>query len=134
MIPAALLFGELDGLGSLADPVAVMPFRAPFDHRSPVIECYDEGWSFVDQRNGLVEIDCTISLVIATGADMAAGESSARRYMTAIIDVIRKNTKLDGVAVETILAEGSSAIAPGDRSNVRYVYSQGAEVRIYDEG
>lgn len=82
--------------GSLTVPVAFIGSLIANDPRTPVlmVDCTDG--SAEDWGNGLHSYGCAIVLKFAGDADVAAGETKARRYMTALIDMIRANATLGG--------------------------------------
>ena len=115
----------------LTDPVAVLSHRAPFDNRSPLIEVFDEGWTFEQQRLNLLAVDCTVSVRYISDANLANAEQFMRRYMTAVIDCINADTTLGDTVTTCILRDGSSAVGRGDDSTTMYVYTQGVDVHVY---
>lgn len=115
----------------LTDPVEVLAHRAPFDNRSPLIEVFDEGWTFEQQRMNLLAVDCTVSISFVSDANIAGAEQFMRRYMTAVIDCINDDTTLGNTVTTCILRDGSSAVGRGDNSTTRYVYTQGVDVHVY---
>ena len=121
-------------VNSLTDPVDVLDHRAPFDNRSPLVECFDEAWNFVDLKNRMVSVDCTIALSYLGDANLANGERFMRRYATALIDCLLADTTLGGEVVAAIPTDGSSASARGDSSQTRFIYTQGVDVRLHHGG
>ena len=117
---------------SLTDPVAVLDHRAPFDNRSPLIEVFEEGWRFVDQRQGLVSVDATIAVKYVTDANISAAETFMRRYMSAIIETIRGDSTLGHTVVDCMLTDGSSAVGRGDTSTTLLVATQGVDVHVFE--
>ena len=117
---------------SLTDPVAVLDHRAPFDNRSPLIEVFEESWRFVDQRQGLVSVDATIAVKYITDADISAAENFMRRYMSAVIEVIRGDSTLGNTVVDCLLTDGSSAVGRGDTSTTLLVSTQGVDVHVFE--
>ena len=121
-------------VNSLTDPVEVLDHRAPFDNRSPLVECFDESWDFVDQNNKLVSVDCTIALSYLGDANLANGERFMRRYSTALIDCLLDDPTLGGEVVGALLMDGSSAASRGDSSLTRFIYTQGVDIRLQGGG
>lgn len=117
---------------SLTDPVEVVSNRVPFDNRSPLLEVFEEGWTWTDQANRMLSVDLTIALSYVSDSDLGAGEQFMRRYITALIDTIHADQTLGGTVTAAILTDGSSAVARGDSSASRFVYTQGLEVRVND--
>ncbi len=115
---------------SLTDPVAVLSYRVPFDNRAPLVEVYDEGWSFVNVLNKIVKVDCTITISFVGGSDVGAGEAFMRRYISAVIDLIVGAPTLGNAVIAATPTDGSPAIARGDDSSTRFVYSQGVDVHV----
>lgn len=115
----------------LTDPVGVISHRAPFDNRSPLVEVFDEGWSFVNARQRLIAVDCTIAVSYISDANLSGAEQFMRRYVTAVIDTIRSDSTLSSKVIAAIPTDGSSAMARGDTSTTRYIYTQGVEVHVY---
>ena len=119
---------------SLTDPVEVLDHRAPYDNRSPLVECFDESWDFVDLPNKMVSVDCTIALSYLGDANLANGEKFMRRYSTALIECLLADATLGGEVVAAIPTDGSSASARGDSSQTRFIYTQGVDVRLHEGG
>ena len=117
---------------SLTDPVAVVSHRVPFDNRSPLLEVFEEGWSWTAQANRMMAVDLTVAISDVSDADIGAGEVFMRRYITALIDTFHADQTLGGTVTAAILTDGSSAVARGDSSASRFVYTQGVEVRVND--
>ena len=115
----------------LTDPVEVISHRAPFDNRSPLVEVFDEGWSFVNARQRLIAVDCTVAVSYISDANLSGAEQFMRRYVTAVIDTIRSDSTLSSKVIAAIPTDGSSAMARGDTSTTRYLYTQGVEVHVY---
>ena len=63
---------------ALTDPVDVLAHRAPFDNRSPLVEVFDEGWTFEQQRMNLLAVDCTVSISFVSDANLAGAEQFMR--------------------------------------------------------
>jgi len=116
---------------ALTDPVEVLSHRAPFDNRSPLVEVFDEGWSFINERQRLIVVDCTVSVCFISDANLSNAEQFMRRYITAVIDTIRVDSTLSSKVIAAIPTDGSSAMARGDTSTTRYIYTQGVEVHVY---
>ena len=132
-LPGSLRAVEVEqsmAVGSLTDPVDILPHRAPFDNRSPLIEVFDESWDFLDQNNKLASVDVTIALSYLGDANLAGGEQFMRRYSTALIDCLTDDPTLSGAVVAVRLVDGSSAAAHGDSSRTRFIYTQGVDVRL----
>ena len=115
----------------LTNPVEVLAHRAPFDNRSPLVEVFDQGWTFEQQRMNLLAVDCTVSITYVSDSDIAGAEQFMRRYMTALIDCINGDTTLGNTVTTCIMRDGSSAVGRGDNSTTRYVYTQGVDVHVY---
>ncbi len=117
--------------GSMEPPVAYLGSLLASDGRSPLlmIDCDSgavESWS-----DGLHSYQCLIVLVFNGDADVWAGETKARRYLTALIDMVRASATL-GSTVE--LAWGGSqdfdAEKEGDRT--RHAVALEVLVRIHE--
>lgn len=119
---------------SLTDPVEVLDHRAPFDNRSPLVEVFDESWEFVDLKNKVVSVDCTVALSYLGDANLSNGEQFMRRYSSALIDCLLDDTTLGGEVAAAIPTDGSSAAARGDSSQTRFIYTQGVDVRLHHGG
>ena len=115
----------------LTDPVDVLAHRAPFDNRSPLVEVFDQGWTFEQQRMNLLSVDCTVAVTYVSDANLAGAEQFMRRYMTALIDCINGDTTLGNTVTTCILRDGSSAVGRCHNSTTRYVYTQGVDVHVY---
>tara|TARA_Y100000310_G_C20227408_1_gene598617 strand:- start:26 stop:502 length:477 start_codon:yes stop_codon:yes gene_type:complete len=119
---------------SLTDPVGVLTHRAPFDNRSPLIEVFDEGWSYIDLKNKLLSIDCTVAVTYIGDANISGGETFMRRYMTAVLDTIMSDPTLGATVVKAVPTDGSSAVSRGDHSMTRHIFTQGVDVHVYHGG
>ena len=116
---------------SLTDPVAYLKFRAPFDNRSPLVQIYEEGWRFEDQRNNLLIVDCAIEIMFHGATDLASGELRMRRYLTALYQTIAVDPLLNDAAVTGALwLDGAAGEIIGDTSATRHIIAQGIQVRV----
>lgn len=117
--------------GSMIAPVAYLGSLLASDGRSPLlmVDCADgdaESWG-----DGLFSYGCLIVLAFNGGADPYEGEDQARRYMTALLDMIRASPTL-GATVE--YAEGGTQQfdAEKDGDATRHAIALEVMVRIHE--
>ena len=133
-LPAQLRQVETDqGLtpSSLTDPVAVVKARVPSDNRSPLIEVFEESWDYIDFRQRLLSVDCSIVCSFTHDADISAGELFVRRYLTALLRTLEQDATFGGKVEACIPRDGSSAMIQGAQSETREVFAQGVEIRLH---
>lgn len=87
---------------SLTDPIDYKPAWTPLDAAGPIVQVFSSDGGPVDHRNAVYEYDCTVALVFASDADIEAAQLKARRYMTALIDVVASDRTLGGKVVEAL--------------------------------
>lgn len=121
-----------DGLtaGSLTDPVEVMAARAPADHRSILVQCFEEDWDIVDQRNGVAVVDATVLVLAKGGPDIRVNEKFMRRYMQAVMDVIVGDETLGGKVSSSLVTDGNSE-AEFSGAKTRYASMQGVRIEMF---
>lgn len=117
-------------VGSLKDPVKIVKYRAPLDNTSPLLQIYEEGFNFYDQRHDLVTVDCSIVLSWNGSTDLLANEVFMRRYVDAIMRVIFADYTLGGQAVQAVVTQGEAAKIEGDQSTTRHLYGIGVDVTV----
>lgn len=118
---------------SLTDPVAYVEAYAPDDNRVPLIEVYEVGWSMEDQRNGIVYVRCDVVVSWAGDADIVSGQLRTRRYITALLRILRSGQTLSSTVNGVLIGSGESAVAHGSVSATRHTFRQSVTVMI-DEG
>jgi hypothetical protein len=119
--------------GTIRRPVAVVRARAAArDNRSPLVAVYWSQLRPLSQREGLVEVDCTIAvqLVASTAASTEPLEADHARYMTAILDMIRDDPHLAGRVVAALWTDADADAGIGDNSTTRLVSAVGIAVRV----
>jgi hypothetical protein len=118
--------------GSMSPPVAYIASLIANDPRTPVLMVDCDGGDVENWGDNLHVYDCIIVLAFSGDADVAAGEAKARRYMTALVDMVRADATLDAT-VE--YAEGTSqdfdAEIDGDKM-IRHAIGLGVLVRIHE--
>ena len=118
--------------GSMAPPVAYLGSLMSEDGRSPLamVDCVGgdaESWS-----DGLHAYDCRVVLVFNSDADLDAGATKARRYLTALVDMIRNGDTLGGtVALAWGGAQDFDAIQEDD-APTRFGVALTVMVRIHE--
>jgi hypothetical protein len=130
-IPAALRNVETDlGLtaSSMPDPVEVVERRSPADNRSPLVEVFDNGGSYEDWTSRLWITDCSIAWSYAGDGDLVAGDTLARRYVTAIIKALEADLTLGGRAVEAVMSGYGGGEYHADTSAIRHFRLFGVSV------
>jgi len=121
------------GAGAIEDPVAYVLEEVPNDNRSPLVEIYDTGGDFEDQRNSLFVADCVVAISFASDCDTAAGKKRLQRYQTALTNTIRDNPTLTGGVTQCLLGAISAGVVRGDESTTRFALEQQIEVWIHDQ-
>jgi hypothetical protein len=120
--------------GSMEDPVAYVTARVPRDNRSPLVEVFEVAWDFVNQRERLMAVDCSIAFSFACDADLEAGYAKLRRYETAILKVLEASPSLSSRVVAALPTDGAAGTTRGDDSSTRLVFVQGVLVHVHDQG
>lgn len=122
-------------VGELTDPVEVARARIAKDNRTPLIQVFDENWSFdhaAGQRHRIMTTACSVVLTtLAQDADLDAMELFQRRYVTALIETIAQDPTLGGAAVSAVVRGGDSAAMIGDNSASRLAHVLDVEVRTH---
>lgn len=110
--------------GSLTVPADILRYRAPMHHTSPMIEVFDEGFTYDSQRQRLMDIECIIRISYQGGEDLDATELFMRRYVTAVIQVIETTPGLGDVeSYQAVVVAGEADVQPGSDSASWYRYS-----------
>lgn len=116
--------------GAMVPPVAYE--GSTFDDgRSPLVlvDCPDgavESW-----EDGLFSYGCSLFLVFNGGADVHDGQQQARRYLTALIDMIRAAETL-GATVEYAQGGGQQLDAETTGDKTRHAVAVEVMVRIHE--
>jgi len=118
--------------GAMTAPVAYLGSLMAEDGRSPLlmVECIGgdpESWS-----DGLHAYECRVVLVFNSDADLVEGAAKARRYLTALVDMIRADATLGGtVELAWGGAQDFDAIQE-DNAPTRFGVSLSVLVRIHE--
>lgn len=124
--------------GYLPDPesgLGVLEERIDNDQRSPGIQVYDEDWEWEDQRNRLMNVECTIRVSILTPFDAQdEGGKKARRYMTVITRLIQQDPTLGQRGISAYILDGeAAAFREEDRGFIRHARGMGVKVQVHEE-
>lgn len=116
--------------GELTNPRRIALAQLVNDNASPLVQIFDEGGTWVSQRQDVMAIDCTVAVSWTSGTDLEEGELFGRRYLTALVQVIEEDPSLGGEVVAALLKDYDRSIF-GDQSSTRHVRALGVEVRIH---
>lgn len=120
--------------GTLEDPAAYVPSAMPYDSRTPLVEIYDEGWKFIDQSNGMCAVAVAVVISYLGDAKVEDGAEQIRKYITALIDLIQGNSRMNLTVGAAILLGGMSEVTQGDNERTRHTKGQLIEVHVYEPG
>jgi hypothetical protein len=95
--------------GSMEPPVDYVAANLPDDLRSPLFECWcDSSRQYEPEATGTVSVpysnDCKMGISFSSDADVEEAQAKARRYMTALNDLLIADRTLGAkvvVAVDT---------------------------------
>lgn len=116
--------------GALGDPVDIVAADIERDNRVPLIGVWDDGLDPINQRAGLWSVDCTIGMTQVGDADVDANAARLRRWVSALINMIRADPSLGNRVISAIIKPGSVAGSFGDQSATRLAYLFPVEVRV----
>lgn len=117
---------------SLTDPVAYVKADTPNDGRWPRVLIFAEGGEPVNHQNDIDEYDITLALEFMSDSDMDAAEIQMLRYMTAMIDTVRSDPRLNSTGIVAIDRDRSFHQQRGETTPTKHVAALGVEVRVHD--
>lgn len=117
--------------GTLKPPVAVVRAQVDNDNRAPLLAVYERRWSWLDQRNNLVSVECEVAVQIVGGVSIEAGKVLVRRYVQAICKLIQQAPRLGSTSVlEAVLIDGDADVIKGDQSSTKHVAVQAVVMHL----
>jgi hypothetical protein len=144
------LAGKLDDVetdsglsaGSLPDPVAVLKYQSTNDHRTPLVQVYEIGFSPHEadgQRHGLYDVSCRVDLIVGSDADQSAGEVKTRRYVDALMRSVLEDASdnadytLGGLALHVLFTGARASLEMHGETPTRHVYEFEFDVTVSSE-